>query len=390
MTSHLSERFSRFPILPLAALSVALSLVACGGSSNSSGGGGGGGTGTGGGGTGPSYTIPVMAPSVQPTLACIHDPAIFQQGSVYYLMATDPGNGCNGNPQVGYIPIYSSTDHVTWSRVGSVFNQIPAYVMTYLNSYYPNSIPTNTSAYTFWAPDISYFNGLYHVYFAASGFGQNVSLIGLVTSPTLNPNDPNYAWTSQGMVLSSNTTSNFNAIDPSILVDTDSSGNPNGNVYLQYGSFWGGIYQQQINPATGLLMANSTPTLLAQRTTTASSDAIEGSNLIKKGSYYYLFASFGYCCESTAAADTYQIAVGRSSSPTGPFVDMNGSGMIAGGGTILLEGNGSTWFAPGGSTALIGSTGGDLIVYHALQPSSLDYLFTDTLSFTTGWPVINQ
>jgi hypothetical protein len=29
-------------------------------------------------------------------------------------------------------------------------------------------------------------------------------------------------------------------------------------------------------------------------------------------------------------------------------------------------------------------------VYHALQPSSLDYLFTDTLSFTTGWPVINQ
>ena len=112
--------------------------------------------------------------------------------------------------------------------------------------------------------------------------------------------------------------------------------------------------------------------------------------MIKKGSYYYLFASFGYCCASTAQADTYQIAVGRSTSPTGPFVDMNGTAMTSGGGSILLEGNGSTWFAPGGSTALIGSTGGDLIVYHALQPSTLDYLFTDTLSFTTGWPVINQ
>jgi hypothetical protein len=70
---------------------------------------------------------------------------------------------------------------------------------------------------------------------------------------------------------------------------------------------------------------------------------------------------------------------------------MDGTAMTSGGGTILLEGNGSTWFAPGGSTALIGSPAGDLIVYHALQPSTLDYLFADTLTFTSaGWPVINQ
>jgi arabinan endo-1,5-alpha-L-arabinosidase len=379
--------FCRLAIL-LGGLGVALSVSGCGGSSSSSGGT----TCTTNCTVTPQNPTPVViAPSYTPTLACIHDPAIFQQNGVYYLMATDPGNGCNGNPQVGYIPIYSSTDLKTWSRVGSIFNTIPAYVETYLNS--ANGSVQNYTKFGFWAPDISYFNGLYHVYFAASGFGLNNSLIGLVTSPTLNPNDPNYAWTSQGMVISSNTSSNFNAIDPSILVDTDASGNANGNVYLQYGSFWGGIYQQKIDPTTGLIATGSTATVIAQRTSNAGSNAIEGSNLVKKNGYYYLFASFGYCCESSASADTYQIAVGRSNSPTGPFVDEAGTAMTAGGGIILLTGQSGTnasWYAPGGSTALIGSTLGDVIVYHALQPSSLDFLFADTLSFSTGWPVINQ
>jgi arabinan endo-1,5-alpha-L-arabinosidase len=359
----------------LLAGSLCLALSGCGGSSNSS----------------PTPTptppapvavIPTMAPSNAPTLDCIHDPAIIEQAGIYYVLSTDPGNGCGGNQQTGYIPIYSSTDLKTWQRVSSVFTSVPAYVQ----NYFPGQ-----NFQVFWAPDVSYFNGLYHVYFAASGFGANHSLIGLATSPTMNPNDPNYGWTSQGMVISSATTDDFNAIDPSILVDTDSTGTANGNIYLQYGSFWGGIYQQQIDPTTGMLKTGSTPTLLATRSSTASSDAIEGSNLVKKGSYYYLFASFGFCCESTAAADTYQVAVGRSTSPTGPFTDMDGTAMTSGGGTILLEGNGSTWFAPGGSTALIGSPAGDLIVYHALQPSTLDYLFADTLTFTSaGWPVINQ
>ena len=42
-----------------------------------------------------------------------------------------------------------------------------------------------TGLTSIWAPDISYFNGLFHVYWAGSTFGSNTSVIGLATNTTL-------------------------------------------------------------------------------------------------------------------------------------------------------------------------------------------------------------
>jgi hypothetical protein len=63
--------------------------------------------------------------------------------------------------------------------------------------------------------------------------------------------------------------------------------------------------------------------------------------------------------------------------------------MSTGGGTILLQGN-TTWAGPGGQTAYIDPTDGDLIVFHALMLSQngLDYLFVRSLTWTNDWPVI--
>jgi arabinan endo-1,5-alpha-L-arabinosidase len=296
----------------------------------------------------------------------VHDPSIMRQGSKYYVFVTDAGG------QTGFLPIRCSTDKIAWSACGYVFSAMPSWVAS--------AVP---AAVNLWAPDISYFNGLYHLYYSASSFGSQTSGIGLATTPTLDQSDPAYKWTDHGPVITSVSGSNFNAIDGNILVDTD------GTVWLTYGSFWNGIFQQQIDPTTGLL-TGSTIYHLAQRAASVASDPIEGSSLVKKGSYYYLFVSWDFCCSTPAAASNYKIAVGRGTSRNGPFLDQTGTDMVSGGGTILLQGDGVHWIAPGGETAYIDPTAGDLLVFHALsvQANYLDYLFVRSLTFDTGWPVI--
>jgi len=369
-----SDRFARYLIWLVAAGAFVVPAVVVGcGSANSAGGGST---------TPPPAVIPQMAPtfSLSGDVTLIRDPSIIYQAGTYYVASTDRGDQ-PGAPQVGYLGIRSSTDKIHWTRVGQVFNTMPAFIQSYF-------APTVLT--TLWAPDESYFNGLYHVYYAASEFGTNMSLIGLATSPTMNPSDPNYAWTSQGMVLASHPTDIFNAIDPSILVDTDSSGNLT-HVWLTYGSYFGGIFQREIDPSTEMLSTTNTAVVNLATRPGVTNNPIEGTSLVKHNGYYYLFASFDYCCQPNPADDNYKIAVGRSTSPQGPFVDESGTPMLQGGGTILLE-SGANWIAPGGATVLIDPVHGDLITYHALHPSEnyLDYLFVDTITWPNDWPVISQ
>lgn len=299
----------------------------------------------------------------------VHDPSIIRQGSTYYVFSTD-ANASQG----GFLPIRCSTNKVNWTACGFVFSTLPSWITT--------AVPGVTEL---WAPDISYFNGLYHLYYAGSIFGTNTSAIGLATTPTLDQTSSAYKWTDQGVVLASHTSDNFNAIDPTILVD------PTGNIWMTYGSYWTGIYQQQIDPATGGIMKGSGLYHLAERAPTVANDPVEGSSLVYANGYYYLFVSWDYCCLPDYTQDNYKIAMGRSSSPHGPFVDKNGADMAAGGGTILLQGN-ATWGAPGGETVYIDPTGGDLIVFHALnlKQAGLHDLFVNPLGWLDGWPVIEQ
>jgi arabinan endo-1,5-alpha-L-arabinosidase len=292
---------------------------------------------------------------------------MMRQGSTYYLFSTDAGGAISGN-----LPIRCSADRVNWQLCGAVFNQIPAWVQA--------AVPGIGGL---WAPDISYFNGLYHLYYAGSIFATNTSVIGLATNTTLNASDSAYQWVDQGQALSSSSADDFNAIDPNILVDSD------GSIWLTYGSYWTGIKQRQIDPLSGKLLAtNSTVYSLATRQG-VQYDPIEGSSLVHKGDYYYLFVSFDGCCNPDPYKDTYRIMVGRGASPHGPFADMNGAGMMQGGGTQLLAGNGTTWNAPGGETIYLDSQHGDLITFHALHlPDGAAYVFINSLNWPSGWPQI--
>jgi arabinan endo-1,5-alpha-L-arabinosidase len=302
----------------------------------------------------------------------VRDPSIIRQGSTYYAFATDiPGLSSSS-----YLPIRCSQDKIAWTGCGSIFpSAMPAWVVA--------KVPGVAGL---WAPDVSYFNGLYHVYYAGSTMYSQLSVIGLVTNVTLDPSDPNYQWVDQGEVIESDPGDDFNAIDPNILVDTD------GSVWLTYGSYWTGIKQRQIDPATGMLLAsNPTRYNLATRPGVPN-DPIEGASLVHHGSDYYLFVSIDYCCNQNFATDDYKEIVGRGASAHGPFNDENGTPMMNGGGTVLLEGDG-TWNAPGGGTAYLDAASGDsLIIFHAISmpQNGAVYMWLKNLNWVSGWPVIGN
>jgi len=100
-----------------------------------------------------------------------------------------------------------------------------------------------------WAPDISYFQGKYHLYYAYSAFGVNTSGIALATNETLDAQSPKYHWQDEGLVLKSTRADDFNAIDPNIVLDEK------GQPWLSFGSFWGGIKMRPIDPVTGKPLA---------------------------------------------------------------------------------------------------------------------------------------
>ncbi len=320
---------------------------------------------------------PPVAPSAQLTtnpLAGdtnpVHDPSIMRQGNTYYLFTTD----ILGLPPGHFLPIRCSTDEVNWLACGSVFAQIPSWVQA--------RVPGIVGL---WAPDISYYNGPYHLYYAGSTLNSQQSVIGLATNRTLDPHDPAYGWVDQGEVLGSNPGDDFNAIDPNVFVTAD------GKVLMSYGSYWSGIKQVPLDPATGKLLAAGTRVDLAARPAVLG-NPIEGPSVVQHGGYYYLFVSIDYCCNYDITTDTYKEAVGRSSSPAGPFVDKAGVAMMQGGGTVLLETN-SAWLAPGGGTAFLDpQTGESLLVFHALKASEngMMYLWLKHIRWQDDWPVLTD
>lgn len=323
----------------------------------------------------PSITSPPLGTPVQlgtdpltGDMQPVRDPSMLREAGTYYLFSSDiPGQTAAGN-----LLIRCSQNKVAWTLCGSVFSSIPDWVQA--------KIP---GVSTMWAPDISYFNGTYHVYYSGSTLGSQQSVIGLATNTTLDSSDPKYQWVDQGEVLSSVAGDDFNALDPNILVAADNT------VWLTYGSYWSGVKQQQVDPASGMLISNATRYDLATRPGILN-NPIEGSSIVQHGGYYYLYTSIDYCCLGELSQDNYKEQVGRSSSPHGPFLDEDGVSMMDGGGTVLLTGN-TTWAAPGGGTALVDpATGDSLIVFHAalLTENGAPYAWVKQVSWQADWPVL--
>ncbi|MGH9529469.1 MAG: arabinan endo-1,5-alpha-L-arabinosidase [Terriglobales bacterium] len=302
-----------------------------------------------------------------------HDPSIIKDRDTWYVFST-----ANGPDRNGELPIRCSKDLKEWKHCGYVFDSIPDWIKK-----------ESPNTRELWAPDISYFDGRFHLYYAFSVFGKNTSGIALLTNKTLNPASPDFHWEDQGLVLESHAEDDFNAIDPNLSIDAE------GHTWLAFGSFWSGIKMRRIDRKTGKLSTEDTKLYsLASRKRPGNPppnppglpgnwQAIEAPFLIHHDGYYYLFVSFDLCCRGTKS--TYKTMVGRSRNITGPYVDENGVPMLQGGGTALLVGN-DRWVGPGGESVLQ-SKHGDIIVFHAYDgKTGRAFLQISSIACNKGWP----
>lgn len=296
----------------------------------------------------------------------VHDPVLIKEKDIYYLFCTGKG-----------IKSYSSKDLKNWKSEPAVFAEKPVWTDKVVPNF-ENHI---------WAPDISFHNNLYYLYYSVSAFGKNTSAIGVATNVTLNLEDKNYKWTDHGIVVQSYPNRDeWNAIDPNLVIDE------NNIPWLSFGSFWDGIKMLKLNPDLKSIAEPQEWHTIAKRRNTplsGASSAIEAPFVFKKNGYYYLFTSWDLCCKGKES--TYKVAVGRSKSVTGPYVDKEGNLLNQGGGTIVVKGD-ESYFGVGHNSVYT-FDGKDYLFYHGYdaQQKGKSVLVVKELKWDADfWPVVSE
>ena len=206
-------------------------------------------------------------------------------------------------------------------------------------------------------------------------------MIALATSTS-----PSGPWTDAGQIIAScgtttGCTTTFNAIDPAPYIDTS------GKWWLTFGSWEDGIHVLQLDPSTGLRLSSNTTLYSIAKRTAGEEGSFIFPYTVNGTLYYYYFASINVCCSGTSS--TYRIIVGRSTSPTGPFLDRGGIDLTSAGGTILLSTHGNIYGPGGQSVTLVGSQ--PVLVYHYYDgaASGTPKLGLNNLKFDAdGWPYV--
>ncbi|KAF9534495.1 secreted arabinase [Crepidotus variabilis] len=286
----------------------------------------------------------VVGPGVVTGDTSIHDPTLCKDNAgTYYLLGTAAG-----------IDIKTSKDRTNWTYLGKMFPNGASWTDKY----------TGKANGDIWAPDCTYINGVFWVYYSASSFGSQNSAVFLSKSTTGQPG----SWSNEGLIISTTSSNDYNAIDPNLFID-------GSNWYLSLGSWWTGIKLLSLNPSTGKASSTSLTSLASHN------NGIEASNIFKYGSYYYLFTSWDQCCNGVSS--TYNIRVGRSSKVNGPYVDKSGVALTSAGGTLLL-GTHDKIYGPGGQD-LMTDGDGPILIYH-YYTTGLPQLGINRLDFSSGWP----
>jgi arabinan endo-1,5-alpha-L-arabinosidase len=337
--------------------------------------------------------IRIEIPGSDRTVENCPDPAIIrgqQPGDTsWYLYCTsNPLHAGDvddeGNDVFHLITMHRSDDLVHWTYVGDAFSEQPDWA---------------AAPQGFWAPDIQYFDGTYHLYYSASETVPGEpgdAVIGAAAIGVATSDSPTGPWTHAAapVVEPQKAPCCPDRDDWRWVIDSNVVTDDDGQRWIYFGSYFGGIAIRKLS-ADGL---RSDP---ASQLEIVSDERYEGAYVVRRGGYYYMFVSATNCCNGPLTG--YSVFAGRSESPTGPFVDREGVPFTPGrvGGTPVLSMNGNRWVGTGHNAVFTDLAGQDWIVYHAIDRNDPfrdgspvgDFqvkrpALMDPLDWIDGWPTV--
>lgn len=314
----------------------------------------------------PEPTATYRNPVTAGTVDTFPDPTTIRgkDGYWYAYGTQNPVFQTQGESAERMLPILRSADLTHWSYAGQVFT--------------PDTQPAWQGGSRLWAPDIRYADGRYLLYYSVP----DKDTVGVASAPT-----PTGPWTDEGAVLAADSGCATGDIDQAQF--TDEGGQP----YLYWGSY-DTICVAKLNTARTRIEGTVTEVAQGRR--------MEGGFVVRRDGFYYLFYSDAGCCDG--AYSGYQVKVGRSTSPTGPFTDDRGVDLMAptSKGGVVVGANGDRWIGPGHNAVQTDLSGQDWLVYHAIPADDPDLdrvpgldrtlsrrpMLIDRLDWIDGWPVV--
>lgn len=269
-----------------------------------------GGTGGSGGSTGGVITIP-SEQQPQFTDVSVHDPSVIKVDDTYYVFGS-------------HLAAAKTKDLMNWTLVASG--------ATADNPLFEDVTQNLAETFewaesdTLWAADvIQLADGKYYMYYNACKGDSPRSAMGVAVADKIEG-----PYVDKGIFLKSGMWGEISddgeniydlAIHPNV-VDPDAFFDKEGNFWMVYGSYSGGIFILKMDTTTG----KPVPGQGYGKRLTGGNSRIEASYMLysPETDYYYLFLSFG----GFASDGGYNMRIARSKTPDGPFLDAKGQDMI--------------------------------------------------------------
>jgi arabinan endo-1,5-alpha-L-arabinosidase len=305
----------------------------------------------------------------------------------YMYCTSDPLNDGDtdsaGDPVFHPIPMLVSRDLVNWRYVGDALPTPPSWA---------------AEGSGLWAPDLVYSKATdrYYLTFVVTNTADSVSgepgceadsALGVATSDS-----PTGPWEiSETPVVAPRRggpgCSFLWTFDPDVLGDA-----VRRTSVLYYGSYVGGVFAQEVRLTRNGMRVTSPPRQIAIE------ERYEGSNVVRRGRWYYYFGSATNCCN--VGLTGYSVFAGRSRSPLGPFRDRDGNSLLDArvGGTPVISMNGNRWVGTGHNSVFRDRNGRWWTAYHAADRRDPAFAFDETftkrpalldpLTWRGGWPSV--
>lgn len=285
-----------------------------------------------------SYTNPVLPGDFA-------DPSVVRVGNDYYATATS-------SEWAPLYPILHSTNLVDWEIIGHVF---------------PDRLPDWAEAH-FWAPEISYEDGKFYVYYTAKKKG------GPLCTGVASATNSEGPYKDHGALICQD----IGAIDGFAIRDK------NDELYLIWKE--DGNSQGKPTPMWGQRMNEERTEILGEKfelfrndPDTWEGNLVEGAYLLRRGDYYYAFYSGDKCCGRQC---TYGVGVARAKNLKGPWKKYENN--------PLMKQN-DDWKCAGHGSMVTDTKGNDYFLYHAYSTDGKVYTgrqgLLDKINWgEDGWP----